>query len=133
MSAARDRRHDGNGRTGAEWVVFAASAVVLVAVLGLVTWQWVAHRDPAIVSAEVTDVEQQGDRFLVSVDVHNNGDRAATDVGVSAELDVDGDITEVDGSVEFLAGGRAETIEFVFSDDPSSGELTVDVTSFRAS
>lgn len=132
MNDERDQR-DGDGRSRAEWVVFTAAAVVLGVVLTLVAWQWIARNDPADVSVEVAGIERRNDAFLVSVDVHNDGDRAATDVGVSAELDIDGDVTAADDSIEFLAGGRTETIEFLFPADPAAGELDVRITSFRSS
>lgn len=132
MSTPVDNRSRRPQRTGAEWAVFVVAAVVLAGVLGAVTWQWVAHNDPAAVSATVAGIEHRDDRFVVSVEVHNDGDRSATDVGVSATLDVDGTVTTGDDTIEFLAGGRTETIEFLFRDDPSDGDLTVAVINFRA-
>lgn len=131
MSEPVDNRSGHPPRTGAEWAVFVVAAVVLAGVLGAVTWQWVARNDPAAVSATVAGIDHRDDRFLVSVEVHNDGDRSATDVGVSATLDVDGTVTTGDDTIEFLAGGRTETIEFVFTDNPSAGDLTAAVTNFR--
>ena len=71
-----------------------------------------------------------GELHVVDVDVSNGGDLTASDVQVSASLIVDGETTEGDQTIDFLAGGEVEELVFVFADDPADGELTVAVTSF---
>ena len=64
--------------------------------------------------------------FAVLVRVTNHGDRTAEAVQVLAELSRKGEVIE-DGeqSVDFLAGGESQELQFVFSEDPSKAELEV--------
>ena len=80
--------------------------------------------------ALVQETQQVGDQFQVRVTVENKGDKAATAVQVVASLEVNGDTTEGDQVVDFLAGGDDEELVFVFADDPADGELSVEVTGF---
>jgi uncharacterized protein (TIGR02588 family) len=43
---------------------------------------------------------------------------------------IDGESTEGDQSIDFLAGGETEDLVFVFDDAPSDGELTVAVSGY---
>jgi uncharacterized protein (TIGR02588 family) len=76
-------------------------------------------------------VRQVGSRFYVRVEVDNRGDRTAQAVQVVAELTQRGEVVEeAEQTVDFLSGGEVETVEFVFTEDPASGELAVRVAGF---
>lgn len=128
-SGAGDQRR--GGRSTAEWVTFAASCLVLVVLVVLVASSMSEHPAPAAPTATVAGpVEEQGDGFHVPVEVRNEGDDAAADVQVVAELTIEGEPTESDVVIDFLAGQESDEVVFVFPDDPADGELTVRVGSF---
>ncbi|MDP1793898.1 MAG: hypothetical protein Q8K63_07140 [Acidimicrobiales bacterium] len=117
-------------RTSAEWVTFAVAALVLLTMIGLIAREAVKSDAPPRPVATIGPTKQVGERYEVSVSVKNRGDLAAEQVQVLASLEVDGETTEGDQVVDFLAGGDEEELVFYFDDDPDDGELTVDVTGF---
>ncbi len=117
-------------RTSAEWITFAVAVVVLLLVIGAIAMEAVQSKDPARPVAVVEQTERVGERYEVRVSVENRGDLAASNVQVLASLELDGETTEGDQVVDFLAGDDEEELVFVFEDDPSSGELSVEVTGF---
>ena len=117
------------GRTAAEWVTLVASLVVLAAVVGAIVAQH-GSKDPPAPVAVVDTVRAVGDAHHVEVTVRNDGDDTAEDVQVLASLEVDGETTDADQVIDFLAGDEEEQLVFVFADDPADGELTVEVSGF---
>ena len=65
------------GRTVAEWVTLAIATAVLAVVVGLAVSR-VGHDDPAhpVVSVRGS-AEQRGEDWILTVDVHNDGDITA--------------------------------------------------------
>lgn len=122
-------------RTTAEWITLGISAMVLLAVVGLVSYLHVSAGDhpPMIaVEARLDEIRRDADAYYLPVDVRNRGDRTAGDVQVRAELDTgSGAPVTAEFTVTFLAGGEEVEGTFVFNDDPTSGILTVEATSFR--
>ncbi len=117
-------------RTNAEWVALGVSSAVLLVVIGLVAVQL---RNPSAPPDPVSRVEQVrpvGDRFQVHVSVRNNGDQTATNVQVSAELQTPDGPALGDQTIDFLPGGGAKDLTFVFDDDPTAHDFTVTVTGF---
>lgn len=120
-----------DGRTAAERVTFAVSCAVLLVVVALVVVQLVGEHDPAAPEAHrVGPVRVVGGQHFVDVAVTNGGDATAANVQVTASLVIDGESTEGDQSIDFLAGGETEDLVFVFDDAPSDGELTVAVSGY---
>jgi uncharacterized protein (TIGR02588 family) len=119
-------------RTTAEWITFAASSLVLAAVVGLLLLQTARADDPAspTVRVDAGEIEPDGDRFRVPAEVRNTGDRAATNIEVSAELAASGDVETAEQTIDFLGGDETVTLVFLFAEDPADGELTIAVTSF---
>lgn len=114
----------------AERVTLACSLLVLAVLVGLIVAQLLAPRTPAEPVVRVEETERRGDLHHVEVAVTNEGDKTAANVQVRAELSVDGQVTESDQVIDFLAGGAVEDLVFVFDDDPDDGELTVEVGGF---
>ena len=114
-----------------EWVTFGVSAFGLAAVVATLTVLAFREDAPAAPTvgriAEANEVDGQ---FLVPVDVVNRGDEAAASVQVTAELVIGSEIATGDLSIDFLGGGETEELVFVFRDDPTQGELTVEVVGF---
>ena len=121
---------DRTARSTAEWTTFVVSCLVLGLVVALVVGQAIGDDDPPRPVAEVTTMREVGGRHFVDVTVTNRGDETASAVQVTADLVVDGETTTADQTIDFLAGSESEDLVFVFADDPSSGELTVAVSSF---
>lgn len=125
---------DVKGRTVAEWTTLAISAAMVVSMLGLVTYLYVrGDSQPAIVtaSAQLDKLRQDDSAYYVPVQVTNEGDRTVEDVTIEGELAVDGQVETAEITVTFLAGGERVTGAFVFSQDPSQGELTVRPISYK--
>lgn len=124
---------DGRRRSGAEWATFAASVGVLGLVVALLVGQLVATDDdpPAPVVAIVeAEIEPRGGVFHVPVDVHNDGDRAAANVQLLAELATSDGTESGDQTIDVLGAGETTRVVFVFAADPADGELTVAVGGF---
>lgn len=121
MSPARKPK-----RTSAEWTTFGVAVAILLVMMGAILAEALQTHDDAQPVAVVGQTTHIGDQYQVQVTVENKGDKAASNVQVVASL---GD-TEGDQVVDFLAGGDDEELIFVFNDDPSAGELEVEVTGF---
>lgn len=123
---SRDR-----GRSTAEWTTFAASCVVLLVVVGLIVGQMVGTSTPPAPVAEIrTPYRVEAGAFHVDVEVTNRGDETAANVQVTATLEIDGEETTADQTIDFLAGHATQQLVFVFADDPGDGTLTVSVNGY---
>lgn len=121
-------------RSTAEWVTFAIACAVLGLVIGTIASLRTGGKPlpPAFTVSSVPAREEAG-RFHVRARVQNRGDETAENVQVVAELKtVDGEPVEAEQVIDFLSGGDQEELEFVFADDPASGELDIEVRSFTA-
>lgn len=126
------RRQEG-GRSNAEWITFAVSCLVLAVVVVLVGLELRGPEHPAAPVARIAGTaSEHADGFHVPVEVRNEGDEAAADVQVAATLTIDGEATDGDLTIDFLAGGATEELVFVFPDDPATGELELRVASYSA-
>lgn len=117
-------------RTPAEWVTFAVAVLILSALIGTIVVEARQSDEPPRPVAFVERSDRVAGRYQVTVEVRNEGDLAAAAVQVVASLEVDGDTTEADQVIDFLAGGGDETLVFFFADNPDDGEFTVEVTGF---
>lgn len=120
-------------RTSPEWFAFAVASALLLVVAGAVARLWASDDGrPALVTATVIGpTRAEGQSHYVPVRITNRGDRTAESVQVIAELSEGGEVVE-DGeqSIDFLAGGAEMELEFVFTTDPDSAELTVRAASY---
>lgn len=118
-------------RTHAEWVALIGSCVVLGTLVLLIVAQLLGSQDaPAPTVHAIGTSRLVGDLHHVEVTVRNDGDKTAEAVQVVAELLIDGEATEGDQVIDFLAGGEEVDLVFVFADDPDDGELTAEVAGF---
>lgn len=119
------------GRSAAEWTTFAVSSLLILALLALIASQSYQSDAPPAPEAHVSgEVKERAGQFLVPVTVTNTGDEAAEAVQVLVTLEIDGEVTEGDQTVDFLSGDDEAELVFVFDEDPADGELTVQVTGF---
>jgi uncharacterized protein (TIGR02588 family) len=120
-----------NSRTVAEWVSFGAAVSVLLVVVAMILVQMTESQDPpSPIAFRHGAIRELEGRYFVPVTVVNKGDKTAADVQVLAELTIDGETTEGDQTLEFLAGDEEEDLTFAFDDDPAEGELVISVRGF---
>jgi len=119
------------GRSAAEWTTFAASCVVLLTVVGLIVAQMFGATAPPDPVAEIRlPYRVEAASFHVTVEVSNRGGETAANVQVAATLEMGGETTTAEQTVDFLAGDATQDLVFVFDDDPADGTLTVSVSSY---
>lgn len=121
-----------SSRSTPEWVTFGLSLLLLLVVVAMLAVQMLDGNEPAAPTATVVDaeIEPRGGRFVVPVEVTNEGDRGAQGVEVSAELVVGGETADASQTIDFLGAGEIVTLIFLFDDDPRSGELSATVDGF---
>lgn len=125
MSSRRDRR------TPAEWLTFIVSLAILAGVVGLVVLQIPTEDKPPLPVARIKSFgEERGEAYVVIVEVENRGDTTAENIQVSASLETDETTFEGDQTIDFLAGEETHELEFLFDENPSSGQLEVRVTGY---
>jgi uncharacterized protein (TIGR02588 family) len=132
MTPAKTATRARRARSSAEWVTFGVSVLVLAVVVALIGVQALSGEDPpAPVARRDGEIDRRGDRWFVPVTLKNEGDATAENVQVTASFTRGDEVIEADQSVDFLSGGETEELEFVFDDDPGTGELEVRVTGYQ--
>jgi len=122
------------GRSLAEWVTAGAALLIVAAIVGLIVYDWLAvpPMPPVLEVRQAESIRTENDQFYIPFEVHNAGGGAAEAVRVLAELTVDGEVVEeAEQEFDFVAVDETRSGEFVFSTDPSEGELELRVTSFQ--
>lgn len=118
-------------RSVAERVTLAVGIVVILALIGLVTYvSFTGGDDLPIIAATpvLAEMRQEGVLYYVPVTVTNDGQRTAEDVIVRAEL-ASGETAEF--TLDFLAGDETREGTVVFATEPTAESLSVRVASFR--
>ena len=113
----------------------AISVLLILGLVALVTYVSVTGGDdPPIVEARPLDgeIRHEGEVYLLPVEATNRGGRTAEEVLIKAAPVVGGGTTEEsEFTIDFLAGGETAEGTVVFATDPLSGDLLIDVASFR--
>lgn len=120
-------------RTPAEWTTFIIATLLLLAVVGLLLYDWLATpQSPPNLQVTQGEVWQTNDQFYVPFTLQNTGGDTAETVQVIAELSIDGQVIE-DGEqqFDFLAGNETQEGAFIFTQDPAEGELSLRVASYK--
>jgi uncharacterized protein (TIGR02588 family) len=134
-SGQQTERTDDKGRSVAEWTTFAISLVILIGIVGMITWlSFRGEERPPIITVEVQmeQVRQEESGYYVPVLIRNEGDGTVEDAVVQGELDTgQGQPESVDLTVTFLAGGEEVQGTMVFQEDPAQGELTTGIASYK--
>ena len=127
-----DSRARGRGPSRAEWTIFAVAALLIVGVAGVLVADWLSESStPPAFEVVVERVVEIDGLHHVNASVRNTGGEAVAEATVSAALEIDADVTELDEVVAFLSADEETSVTFIFEDDPNDGELTVDVSSYR--
>ncbi len=124
------------GQSAAEWITLSVSVAVVLAVVGLIGYDYFASaalRMPVIeVDPVEEEVQQVNGAYYLLIEVTNRGEQTAEDVMVQVSLVPDQGQRETSQfTVAFLAGNDTEREMVVFKEDPSEGNLSSDVQSFR--
>src|SRR6476469_6980998 len=121
-------------RSLAECFTFTIACLILLAIAGLVVYEWLAtKKQPPLLSVTPNAAirESQGN-YYVPFAVKNVGGGTAESVQVIAELRVNGEVEEAgEQQIDFLSSGETEEGAFVFTQNPSDGELVLRVASYK--
>ena len=135
QEGSRQESRERSGRSVAEWTTLVIGVVLILALVGLVTYLYVSgdNRRPVIAATRLDrEIRREEGAYYVPIEVTNRGGRTVEDVVIQAELSTGEGAPEVsEFTIGFLAGGETAEGTVVFLMDPSSGELTVRVASFR--
>ncbi len=135
QTQANDVTETTNQRSYAEWTTFLISSGILLSLVALVLYDWfLMQQSPAILEVEpqaVIEINQQ--QYYQPFVVKNVGGSVAESVQVVASLSMGHSSTSEVGEQEipFLAAGEDKSGYFVFSHNPSQGELRLRVASYR--
>lgn len=116
-----------------EWLVLAASAAVVVGVVGFLVIDGLTDegRPPAPRVDVLTDegYEVSGG-WIIPATVRNDGDEVAVALVLRATATVEGTEEESEVSVDYLPPGTDVEVSFGFSNEPA-GSVTVQTVGFR--
>ena len=121
-------------RTPAEWATFAIACSILSILIGLVLYNWLTKKqEPPIISVtRNTPIRETQGQFYVPFTVTNTGGETAESVQIIAELRVNGEVLESgDQQIDFLSSGDTQEGAFIFSRNPSQGQLIVRSSSYK--
>jgi uncharacterized protein (TIGR02588 family) len=121
-------------RTPAEWTTFAIACSILSILIGLVLYNWLTkkHEPPIISVTRNTPIRETQGQFYVPFAVTNTGGETAESVQIIAELRVNGEVLESgDQQIDFLSSGETQEGAFIFSRNPSQGQLIVRSSSYK--
>ncbi len=121
-------------RSLAEWVTVAIACSILSTLTGLVLYNWATKKqEPPVISVtRNAPIRETQGQFYVPFTVTNTGGETVESVQVIAELRVNGEVLESgDQQVDFLSSGETQEGAFIFSRNPSQGELIVRSSSYQ--
>jgi uncharacterized protein (TIGR02588 family) len=125
----------GTARSAAEWTTLAISAAVLVGIVGLILW--LAYRTddlpPTItVEANLEQIREESSGYYVPITIRNDGDATVQDAIISGELDTgSGQPESAEVTISFLASHEEVSATLVFRSDPTTGDFSAAVTSYK--
>lgn len=123
-------------RSLAEWVTFSISLSLLAGICGLVFYDWFAtqHEPPVLEVIQDGEIRAAQGQFYVPFKVTNTGGSTAESVQVMAQLRINGEVEQTqtgEQQIDFLSGGETDRGAFIFSKNPSEGELILRVGSYK--
>lgn len=123
-------------RTTAEWVTFSVASLILIGVIGLVSFTWIrepSQKPPLLVVTNNQPLRKINGQYYIPFEVVNKGGETAASVQVIAELRLNGKVEETgEQQIEFLSRKEKETGAFIFSKNPEEGELILRVASYKS-
>lgn len=120
-------------RSLAEWITLTLSSLLLLAIVGLVLYDWQLTKNlPPAFRIEIVEPPRLSEgHYYVPFTLRNTGGRIARTVQVIADLHL-ADGTEESGEqqFDFLSGNERKKGGFVFEHNPQEGDLVIRVASF---
>ncbi|MDK3255780.1 hypothetical protein [Blastococcus capsensis] len=134
MDDDEDRSGGKERTTGGEYALGALGGLLVVLLLGFLTYQAVAVRESgAELSVTVTSVEPSGDGYAVHFRVVNTGGRTAEQVQVSGTLSQNGsEVEQSTATVAYVPPESWRVGALLFSEDPGTGRLQVGPSGYTA-
>ncbi|MEM6424520.1 MAG: TIGR02588 family protein [Cyanobacteria bacterium P01_D01_bin.128] len=120
-------------RSLAEWITLGLATLILSVLVGLILYDWQINQNrPPAFQIEVTQSARITDgHYYVPFSIKNTGGRIARTVQVTAELQIDGQVSESgEQQIDFLSGSEKKRGNFVFDQNPQQGELLIRVASY---
>ncbi|MBD2302530.1 TIGR02588 family protein [Nostoc sp. FACHB-190] len=121
-------------RSLAEWITFGIALSILGVVISLVGYIWLNEKNqPPILSVNQKSAIREIDgKFYVPFEIVNTGGETAESVQIIAELKFADQVVETgEQQIDFLSDGEKEEGAFIFSKNPSQGQLNVRVASYK--
>ena len=120
-------------RSLAEKVSFSISLFIVGIIIALICYTWVTgDNNSPVLSVTESSVRQVNSQYYVPFTVTNYGGETAASVEIVAELTLSPEVVETGTQqIDFLSRQEERSGEFIFSQDPQQGELTIRVASYR--
>lgn len=122
-------------RSIAEWTTLGISSVILLTVVGLITFlSFDKDTQAPVITVEplLNEVREDASGYYLPVIVRNEGGRTVEEVQILVELDTgSGEPETAELTVVFLAGGEEVRGTSIFEHNPTEGEVTARATSFQ--
>ena len=108
-----------------EWLVFAASLLVIAGIAGFLVYGALMTRDaPAHLQVYLGEPRHEGSLFMVPVVVENRGGEAAAGVRVEVQLETKGMVERATFDLSYSPGGSIRRGQVSFGSDPRQGSMT---------
>jgi uncharacterized protein (TIGR02588 family) len=117
----------------AEWIVAALSTVLVLGVIGFLTYDGLRHPStPPDVTVEVDSIQPAGPGYLVLIRAENHGRNTAADVIVEGELLADtGRVEASQTMIDYVPAEGEQRAGLYFQNDPRSLELRLRAQGYR--
>lgn len=117
-----------------KWLTFGLASLFLITLIGLVIYaDFLNQNRPPVLTVDIIEPFREVDeQFYVPFTVANEGGESAEAIQIVAELRLDGETDEMgEQQIDSLSGGEKVQGSFVFSHNPSQGDLVLRVASYR--
>jgi uncharacterized protein (TIGR02588 family) len=121
-------------RSVVEWVTLGLASAIVGAIASLIIYAWATQRDqpPILEIKRPEPTYKVNNQFYVPVEVVNQGGKTAEAIEAIAEFRINGTVKESSTlQIDFLSSNETEAGAFIFTQDPSQGELTLRVSSYK--
>jgi uncharacterized protein (TIGR02588 family) len=115
-----------------EWIVFAASAALILCCVGLLTYQQLSGGgSPPSLSVATAGIVETTGGFAVALRVRNDGDTTAQEVAIEATLTWPGGSEQGELTLAYVPYHSHRRGWIVFSHDPRHARLDARVVGYR--
>jgi uncharacterized protein (TIGR02588 family) len=119
--------------SAAEWIVAAASAALVLGVLGFLIYDGVRRPStPPDITIQVDSIQPAGPGYLVLVQTRNRGRNTAADVVVEGALETDtGRVETSQTIIDYVPAGSVQRAGLYFQRDPRTLKLRLRAHGYR--